>query len=74
MQQCLSLLSPASEIAARAILFQLRDMSPHRFPAFYLTLVVGAAATGIISAEPLEPTARIFRVNPSLLLPKREWL
>jgi hypothetical protein len=53
---------------------QLRNVTAHGAPAFDLAKVVFVAAAGIIAAIPLEPAARIVRMNPTFLPPNLEWL
>src|SRR5215831_4868111 len=53
----------------------LADMTLHRLPSLDLaTILVGQAAAHVITTIPLEPTARIVGMNPSLIAPDRERL
>ena len=54
--------------------FQLRNVATHRAPAFDLSEIVVVSPPGIVTAIPLEPPARIVRVNPAFLSPHLEWL
>src|SRR5262245_31052128 len=75
VQQGLSLARPAAGIARLAMRSDLRDMTPDGLPSFDLAFVfVGHAATHIVSAIPLEPSARVIGVNPTLPAPLRERL
>jgi len=75
MQQRLALTAPAQEIAGLAMAFDLGDVPANSFPAPDLAGVLGRhAAAHIVTAVPLEPTARIIGVNPSLSAPDRQWL
>ena len=69
MQQGLPLFATAIEIALAAILLDLGDVPPHGLPAANLPGVVGAAAAHVVAAVPLEPAARVFVIDPALLLP-----
>lgn len=74
MQQGLTLAPPTTQIAARAILFDLRNVSSNRAPAFDLAEVIHAASALIIPAKPLKPAAGIIVINPAFLFPNRERL
>src|SRR5262245_31202204 len=74
MQQRLSLSRAAIERTARAILLNLRDVTTHGAPAFYLPFVVRTPAAHEITAIPLKPAARIFVIDQAVLLPYRERL
>src|SRR6516162_843424 len=75
MQQRLALTAPAQEIAGFAMAFDLGDVPANSFPAPDLAGVLGRhAAAHVVTAVPLEPTARIIGVNPSLPAPDRQWL
>jgi hypothetical protein len=75
MQQRLPLTLPAQDISRLAIHLDLAYVPSDRLPAFDLPCVfIGKASAEIIPAIPLEPTARIIRMNPSLLAPYRERL
>ena len=54
--------------------FQLGNMSSDGAPSSDLSQVIHAAAAGVVSAIPLEPSARIFIANPVLFPPNRERL
>ncbi|MEY2585705.1 MAG: hypothetical protein QOD80_1731, partial [Verrucomicrobiota bacterium] len=64
MEQGLALPRATREIARRAMLLQLRDVSPDRPPALDLAKIVGMAPAEIITAIPLEPAARIVGMDP----------
>ena len=74
MKKGLTLSRTAIDSAAWAIVTDLRDMSPHRSPAFDLSLVVRTAASHVIAAIPLKPPAGIFVVKPAFLFPDRQRL
>lgn len=74
MQERLSLSPPAIYCATRTVLLELRDMALHRAPAFDLALIVGTSASQVVAAVPLEPSARIFVINPTLPAPDRKRL
>src|SRR5579883_321719 len=75
MQQGLPLASPTRQITRFAMLFDLRYVSLNRFPAFDLPRIFfGHAPAHVVAAVPLEPAARIVRMNPSLFSPYRERL
>jgi hypothetical protein len=71
MQQCLALSAAAIEIAGFTVLFQLCHVPPNGAPTANLPYVILAATAGIISAIPLEPTARIVRMDPPFASPFR---
>src|SRR5262249_32003003 len=66
VQQGLSLPWTASQIAAAAVLFELRDVPADGSPAADLALVVRAAAAQIVAAIPLEPAAGVLVIDPAL--------
>jgi hypothetical protein len=85
MQQGLTLARPAFDIARPAVFLYLRRMAGDRAPSFDLPLVLAAfaarrgagtkAAPHVITAVPLEPSARIVRlVDPSFCAPYAERL
>ena len=74
MKQRLALFRPAFCFAFRTILPDLCDVTTHGAPAFDLSLVVRTTAAHVIPAVPLKPTARIFVIDPAILLPDRERL
>src|SRR5512132_3171391 len=74
MQQGLTLPAPASQIARFTVLFQLRHVAANGSPPRNLTQIIFTAASAIISAIPLEPAARIVRMNPTFAPPFRQWL
>ena len=53
---------------------QLRDMPTNGAPTANLPQIILAAASAIISAIPLEPTARVLGVNPTFATPFRQRL
>lgn len=75
MEQRLSLAPPAREVATLAVSFHLRDVTPHRDPSLDLAIVFfWHAPAHEVPAVPLEPSARIHRMNPALSTPLRKWL
>ena len=74
VQQRLPLASTAIQIARDAPLPDLRNMPSHLAPTTNLPRVIQAAPAEIVAAVPLEPAARVFVVDPSLLAPDRERL
>src|SRR5580700_11184070 len=75
VQQRLALALAAGEIARFAMPLDLADMPADGFPALDLACVLlGLAAAQIIAAIPLEPAARIVRMDPTLLAPFRQRL
>src|SRR3954471_2403224 len=74
VQQRLALAGAAVEVATLAGPLELADVAAHGFPAPDLARVIGHAAPAIVAAVPLEPAARIVRVNPALGAPDRERL
>jgi hypothetical protein len=58
-----------------AVPLDLPDVSAHRLPSPDLPpVLVGQAAAHVVAAVPLEPTARVVGVNPTLLAPHRQRL
>ena len=53
---------------------QLRHVAANGPPTSYLTQIIFVAASAIISAIPLEPAARIVRMNPTFVPPFRKRL
>src|SRR5215831_8586477 len=74
MQQRLPLLAPAGEVATLAVLAELRNVSPHRFPPLDLALIIKATSSHKVPAIPLKPTPRIVGVNPPFPAPDLKWL
>ena len=74
MQQRLSLFATAIKCSLRTILLELRDVTPHGAPSFDLSLVVRTTASHKVAAVPLKPTARVFVIDPTFLLPNPERL
>jgi hypothetical protein len=74
MQQRLTLTPAASEIAMFAVLLQLRDVTSSGAPTSDLTQIIFMPAPTVIPAIPLEPAARIIRMDPTLAPPLRERL
>ena len=73
LQQCLSLSGSARKVAWLTVIAQLRCMSSKCLPAFDLAhVLVGHAAPHIVAAIPLEPSARIVGMEPSLSSPLRQ--
>jgi len=59
----------AGEVPAAAVLLHLLHVPLNHLPAFDLTGVVVAAAAHVVAAVPLEPAARVVRVEPAVLPP-----
>jgi hypothetical protein len=75
VKKSLSLAPPARQVAWFAVALDLPNVSSHRLPSSYLSLVLFRnSATHVVTTVPLEPTSGIVWVNPSLLTPHREWL
>ncbi len=74
MEKRLTLPRTTIQTATRTVAFQLAEMPADRSPAFDLTQVIGATSPRIISAIPLKPAARIFRINPAIFPPNDERL
>jgi len=71
MKQCLSLSRAAVECKRRAIVSDLRYMTPDSAPAFYLSVVINTAAAKVVAAIPLKPAPRVFHVDPAFFSPDR---
>jgi hypothetical protein len=71
VQQRLALPATAIEIARFTMFLQLRDVTANGAPTRDLTQIISVAPPAIISAIPLEPTARIVRMDPTLAPPFR---
>src|SRR5689334_14745905 len=70
MQQRLALPLAAGQFAGLAIALYLPHVAADRLPALDLAAIfVGHAAAQVIAAIPLEPAARIVRMDPALLAP-----
>jgi hypothetical protein len=55
--------------------FDLVDVAPNSFPPLDLPrLLLRHAAPNVVAAVPLEPAARIVRMNPALAAPDRQRL
>lgn len=74
MQQGLSLPRPAVQRPRGTVVTYLRNVPADGPPALDLPFIVRTAAAKIIAAVPLEPSTRVFFVEPSLLSPNRERL
>ncbi len=74
MEKGLPLPPAARAVTSPACLFQLRDVSPNSAPPFDLSLIIQATPAEIVAAIPLEPSPRIFRINPAFGSPNRERL
>ena len=70
MQKSLALALTTRQVARFAMSLNLRNVPPHRLPAGDLPLILlRQAATHIVAAIPLKPTARVVGVNPALATP-----
>ncbi len=74
MKECLALSRSTRKIAGTAIGGNLREMSPHRFPAANLSRIIRMPPPTIVSTIPLEPSPRVIRMDPPLRPPHRERL
>ena len=75
MQQRLPLPRPAEQIAGLAMFLHLAHVTADRFPPPDLPLVfLRHAPAHVIAAVPLEPAARIVRMDPAFALPFRKRL
>jgi Bacterial regulatory protein, Fis family len=72
IEQCLPLLRPAAPIARFAMLPDLSNVPLHRLPSLDLTFIIRASSAHVVSAIPLKPTARVFRIDPPLFAPDRQ--
>jgi hypothetical protein len=72
MQYGLTLLAAAGQITALAMFANLRNVARDRFPTPYLAFIILAAPAQVITTVPLEPTARVILVNPTLRAPHGE--
>ncbi len=66
VEQRLSLLGAAGEVAGAAVFLNLGEMAANGPPAADLPLVVRTAAAQIVAAVPLKPAPRIIGVYPTL--------
>src|SRR5688572_33449973 len=66
VEQGLPLFAAAGEVAAAAVLLDLRDVPADGPPALDLAIVVGPAPPQVIAAIPLKPAARIVGMDPAL--------
>ena len=74
MEHGLALPAAALEIASLAVLPDRRDMAGNRPPAPDLAGVVRRSAPHVVAAVPLEPAARVLRMDPALTAPGGERL
>ncbi|MDT7814130.1 MAG: hypothetical protein QOJ42_4046, partial [Acidobacteriaceae bacterium] len=73
VQQCLPLTRAAKWISWLTIPFDLIKMATKCFPALYLApVLIHDSAAEVIPAIPLEPSARVVRINPAFRAPFRE--
>src|SRR5262249_32074595 len=70
MQQRLPLPAPAQEIAGLAVFLHLAHVPFNRLPALDLScILIRQTAAHVVAAIPLEPSARIVRVDPAFASP-----
>jgi hypothetical protein len=69
VQHGLPLAGPTEDVAALARTLDLAHVAAHGAPAPDLPRIVVHAAAEIVAAVPLEPAARIIRVDPALRPP-----
>src|SRR5690348_6270338 len=75
MQKRLALARPTEQIAALAIALDLAHMPADGAPAADLpAILLGQAATHVITAIPLEPATRILGMDPALAPPLAQLL
>src|SRR5512143_537183 len=74
VKECLPLSPTTVHIPRSAVLLYLVDVPPHRKPALDLPIIVVASSTQVVPAIPLEPAARVLRVDPALGIPDGQWL
>ncbi len=74
MKQRLALPAPASQVATLTVFFQLSRVAANGTPTSDLAQVIFMAAAKVISAIPLEPSARIVGMDPAFAPPFRERL
>jgi len=74
MKQRLSLPPSTIQVAASTVFLNLSNMATDGTPALDLPLVVEAASPQEVSAVPLEPSTRVFVIDPVLVLPDRKRL
>src|SRR5262245_32523010 len=75
LEHGLPLPRPAGQVARLAVPLDLPDVPAHRLPSSDLPPVfIGHAAAHVIAAVPLEPTAGVVGVDPTLLAPHRQRL
>jgi len=66
----LTLTRPAHQVARLAVLLDLRDVPPDRFPALDLAgVLLRHSAAHVVAAVPPEPAARIVGMNPAFITP-----
>ena len=72
MQESLALAGTAEKVTWLAVPLDLPHVPPHRFPSLDLPSVfIGHPTAHVVTAIPLEPTARVVRMKPSLMAPDR---
>lgn len=69
MEKGLALSRATGDVAGMTMDFDLRDVATHGEPSFYLSLVVLAASSQIITTIPLKPASRVVGVNPAFFPP-----
>lgn len=70
----MALFFAAGPVFGRAVSGNRRGMAAEGFPAFDLPLVILVPASEVVAAVPLEPAARIIRMDPALSTPDRKRL
>src|SRR5262249_60994124 len=71
----MTLTRPAHRVARLAVLLDLRDVPPDRFPAPDLAgVLLRHSAAHVVAAIPLEPAAWIIGMNPAFITPHGERL
>jgi len=74
MQYCLTLFRSTRHITRPTVLLYLGNVPCYGFPSSNLPFIVRTTSAHVITAIPLKPTAWVFFINPSFLLPYRKWL
>jgi hypothetical protein len=72
MQESLALARTAEKVTWLAVPLDLPHVPPHRFPSLDLPSVfIGHPTADVVTAIPLEPTARVVRMKTSFVAPDR---
>src|SRR5262245_29439079 len=75
VEQSLTLPPVAQKIARLAVALDLSDVPTHGLPALDLPgVLLGQSPPHVVAAVPLEPAARVLRMDPSIPAPNRQRL